>query len=475
MTTRQMILETRATQPVRAATLEFSEEVPDQDEEIIFAQKLCKSFGMEIDKELGMEHLCIAKEDAKETFEMANLSLSKDDSDEVTTITRVTVDEKNVEKFVAETANDDRVVGMFADVKVAPFGTCPRSSIGDVDDIKRRMCISRMHRRCFRGHNVVIAIVDTGINVRFLQSRLNRQIHFDPAWSWMPNSATGTPGSFPVSHGSMCAYDTLICAPDATLVDYALLRTRRPGGSAMDGLLSDGVIAYNKLRRFMLRDLCGRHLVVNNSWGMYRQSWDFPIGHPANYSHNPNHTFNRIVRSLSRDGADILFAAGNCGSQCPSSRCDAVVGTIRGANSLPEVTTVGGVSLKDNDWIGYSSEGPGTLAKKKPDLCGYTHFEGSGAYPGSPDTGTSAATPVVAGLIAAIRSASRSMSSDPTPKQLRRSLQKIAMPGRGQQPGSFSNKYGAGIASLCRVRLPRRPIRRAKNLAFNLDDFEAPE
>ena len=40
----------------------------------------------------------------------------------------------------------------------------------------------------------------------------------------------------------------------------------------------------------------------------------------------------------------------------------------------------------------------------KPDITAYTHFQGSQAFgAGSPDTGTSAACPVAAGCVAAIR------------------------------------------------------------------------
>ena len=35
--------------------------------------------------------------------------------------------------------------------------------------------------------------------------------------------------------------------------------------------------------------------MVSNSWGMFDPAWDFPVGHPGNYSDNPNHPFNIIV------------------------------------------------------------------------------------------------------------------------------------------------------------------------------------
>lgn len=50
---------------------------------------------------------------------------------------------------------------------------------------------------------------------------------------------------------------------------------------------------------------------------------------------------------------------------------------------------------------GYSTAGPGCVARIKPDIASYTHFRGSGVY--AADGGTSAATPVAAGVIAAFR------------------------------------------------------------------------
>ena len=134
---------------------------------------------------------------------------------------------------------------------------------------------------------------------------------------------------------------------------------------------------------------------------MFHPSWDFPVGHPGNYSDNANHPFNRIVGTLERAGADILFAAGNCGRECPDGRCQGLTNAgVFGANSHPQVTCVAGVDTS-RQRVGYSTSGPGRLMRSKPDVCGYTHFAGSGVF--AADGGTSAATPVVAGLVAAVR------------------------------------------------------------------------
>ena len=185
--------------------------------------------------------------------------------------------------------------------------------------------------------------------------------------SWAP--LDGQPlGNMPVAHGTMCAYDVCIAAPHCTLLDLAVLTSTTMGGSQMDGLLSDAVRAYGNLLAYMSRaaepfmgDDTPRTLVVNNSWGMFHPSWDFPVGDPQNYSDNHDHPFNIIVASLETAGADILFAAGNCGTECPDTRCQGVTdGGIYGASSSPAVTCVAGV-VRSKERIGYSTKGPGRL------------------------------------------------------------------------------------------------------------------
>src|SRR5437879_127308 len=79
--------------------------------------------------------------------------------------------------------------------------------------------------------------------------------------------------------------------------------------------------------------------------------------------------------------------------------------------------------------LGYSSQGPGGLHTRKPDLAGFSHFAGSGVQP--VDGGTSAASPVAAGVAAALRQ--RLPASALTPAQLKGALQRSArdLAGRG--------------------------------------------
>jgi subtilisin family serine protease len=292
------------------------------------------------------------------------------------------------------------VMGVFSDPVIATMLTCPGDPpLGDADDVTKRLDCAGLYEAGFTGANVRIAIVDTGIDEPYLRAR-GRSHSIDIPNSFTPAGVPTSPGAHPPDHGTMCAYDAGIAAPDAVLLDHAVLLSKAPGG--FQGLLSDAVRSFSQLRALLLAE-DGAPLVVSNSWGLFDPAWDFPPGHPGNYSDNPAHPFNLIVASLESAGADILFAAGNCGVDCPDGRCRFPGRPICGANSHPAVLSIAGIDVRDQR-VGYSSQGPGRLSAEKPDICTYTHFRGSEALGvGSPDGGTSAACPVAAGVVAAIR------------------------------------------------------------------------
>lgn len=329
------------------------------------------------------------------------------DAQASTYLVRGTVEDEDLDALAEEARTNDRVVNISSDVLIETQIVCPGSApVGNDSDVERLLCTASMHRNRMNGSGVLVAIVDSGVNMAYLNNH-GKNPNFDAARSWAYNPAAVTPGSAAVGHGTMCAYDVCIAAPNCTILDVALLRplSAAPGNTLMGTLLSDAIRAYRHLLAILTapgRPGESRSLVVNNSWGMFHPSWDFPVGHPGNYSDNPSHPFNVIVASLERAGADILFAAGNCGVDCPDGRCGGVTTrAIYGANSSPAVTSVAGVDTTKAR-VGYSAIGPGRLTSRKPDISGYTHFSGSGVYPA--DGGTSAACPVVAGVYAAIRS-----------------------------------------------------------------------
>lgn len=375
-------------------------------------------------------------------------------AEQSTFIVRAEVEESKL----ADVTGHKQVVGVFADVEIEPAIICPGSpALGTDADVDRLLCGPQMRGAGMDGSGVLLAIVDTGINLAHLQAH-GRPIQIDAARSWVPVAGM-IPGQAPVNHGTMCAFDAAICAPRATFLDIQVLRSQASGPTPMSGVLSDAVRAYAHLLAVLQAprrpgDL--RSLVVSNSWGMFHPSWDFPVGNPGNYSDNPNHPFNRIVAVLERAGADILFAAGNCGRDCPDGRCGGVTANaMYGANSHPSVISVAGVDVT-RQRVGYSTQGPGRLARNKPDVCGYTHFRGSGVYPA--DGGTSAATPVVAGVVAAVRSKRPLNPSSPAtrPSAIRALLRSTAV---DLEASGFDFDTGYGVVDGCALyRRLRGPV-----------------
>lgn len=269
------------------------------------------------------------------------------------------------------------------------------TSTGSADDVASALGVERIRQDGFWGQNTTIGIVDGGVDARY----------YPVDGGWSPPGALA-PGAHPVDwdeHGNMCAFDSLIAAPKARLFDYGIGR-RSPG--FLSWALHSFEHAIASYRTY------GFPQVLSNSWGLYQDSWDpFPPGHSGNYTHNANHPFTRKVVEAMDLGILVTFAAGNCGDGClGSARCGDDVGpgkSIRGANGHPRAICVGGVDLHHR-WVGYSSQGPATLDPRKPDLCGYTHFTGHTAC----DNGTSAACPVVAGVLASLRSAFPGLTQD---------------------------------------------------------------
>ena len=375
--------------------------------------------------------------------------------EESTYIVRAYVDENQVNSL-SEHAD---VVGVFADVEIQPAIICPGSpALGTDADVERLLCASQLKSIGMDATGVLVAIVDTGFNLAYLAAH-GKTITLDAARSWVPSPGM-IPGNAPVSHGTMCAFDAAIAAPNATFLDIQVLRSSATGPTPMSGVLSDAVRAYSHLYNVMTtprRPGEHRSMVVSNSWGMFHPTWDAPVGNPANYSDNPNHPFNRIVGALEQAGADILFAAGNCGCDCPDSRCQGLCrNAIYGANGHPSVLTIGGVDITKAR-VGYSTQGPGRLSSNKPDLCGFTHFRGSGVY--GADGGTSAATPVVAGVVASVRTKRPYEPGNPaaSPSTMR-ALMRSTAEDRGT--AGFDFDYGFGVVGGCEIYRQFRPIER---------------
>lgn len=324
--------------------------------------------------------------------------------------TRVVADDEEALQRLLHDRQEE-VVGIYADpaISIFPAPYCGRAAVGKVSDVANKLGVRTLQRENLTGKKVRVAIVDTGVNGTVIPV----------AGGWSPNP-TYVPGTAASAHGTMVAFDARIAAPEAAILDYALLSSTNDSWTAF---LSDAIAAYADLIDLITREPGA--LIVNNSWGMYNRVDDAPIGSPENYSANIEHPFNQIVRTLVSMGADVFFAAGNCGAHCPDQRCgmnDRGPGaSIHGANSHPDVITVAAVTVNDRR-LGYSSQGPGGLHQRKPDLAAYSHFAGSGVY--LADSGTSAACPVAAGVAAALRQ--KFSPSKVSPAQLKGVLQRTA-------------------------------------------------
>lgn len=345
---------------------------------------------------------------------------------------------------------------VFADPLIAPFAYCAAAAQGTTSDVQSALGTATAIAKGLDGRDVAVAIVDTGINLAHLTAQLGQTPILDVANSWRPSgNSTILPGQFPVDHGTMCAYNVLTAAPKATLLDVPALASNLPGGNVTGRTISSALQAFSYLlSNYAVAFAPGgihryKGLVVSNSWGIYHPSWDFPPGHRGRYCDNPKHPFAAIVQALSAAGADIVFAAGNCGSNCPDSRCQGrSAGAIMGANAYAEVLTVAACLVTNQDRLGYSSQGPsisGMPQSQKPDLTAYAHFLGSQAFgAGSPDSGTSTACPVVAGCIAAIRTATSASPNLVPPANLNAQLIATAKQTSGT-PTGWNADYGYGI------------------------------
>src|SRR5262249_48199213 len=178
--------------------------------------------------------------------------------------------------------------------------------------------------------------------------------------------------------------DAMIAGTAANLLDHAVLvRGISPGGQALQGLLSDAILSFSRLMVIMLQAAGTRpfqSMIVSNSWGVFDPTWDFPVGHAGRYIDNPNPPFNTVTGALAASGADIVFAAANCGTTCPDGRCGFPPGdkVIVGANSHSEVLCIAGVDT-NGAVVGYSSAGPGALTSGKPHIAAHSHLPRSQA------------------------------------------------------------------------------------------------
>jgi serine protease AprX len=313
-----------------------------------------------------------------------------------------------------------------------PIGTCdcsPGTAKGTIADVATYLGVDQIWGAGIRGDGIVVGVVDGGDTA---QGRpINSADTSSPSWpgkliprvigGW-PTADWGTTGVAWGWHGNMTATDVLGMAPNAQIYDI------RISAGTLASTISNAIAGYQWA--IDQHKSNGTPHILTNSWGIFQKSWD-PV-----YATDPNHPFTRKVVEAIDEGILVLFAAGNCGDTCPDGRCGSDVGpgkSIWGANSHPRVMTVGAVN-KNEQFVGYSSEGPGALDPHKPDFCSVTHFQGFFAS----DSGTSAATPIAAGVVALLKQANPSVTQDQAKSGLMDTAKDIG-------PAGWDQYSGAGI------------------------------
>lgn len=235
----------------------------------------------------------------------------------------------------------------------------------------------------------------------------------------------------------MCAADVLTAAPLVALLDYRF--SSEPNTYEAIQLL-----------QAVLTDRRESHgpQIINCSFGF--SVYPPREQEPEHEVWNPEHPVNRKVREVVQSGCVVLFSAGNCGEPGPTQSCAVDCSgpgkSIVGPASLHQVITVGAVTVS-RQRLEYSAQGPGRFAQKKPDLCAYSHFYGhrgpnqdnpAGGGTEDCDTGTSAASPLAAGVVALLLNAAPQLS----PKEVQQLLSGSARP---IGPSGWEPNTGYGV------------------------------
>jgi hypothetical protein len=199
--------------------------------------------------------------------------------------------------------------------------TCGSSKpVGATQTVRTKLDVPTLQANGLDGTGVGLAIVDSGIYVRRIQRLLGEvgpptAVNVDGPNSWRPPGLVTRPFDHRLGHGTMCAYDALIAAPNATLLDFPMLLAR-PGADHHSTSTADAaLLAYARLAILWWITRPFDALVASNSWGLFHPCLeDFPPAHPYRFIDNPNHALRKyLIRPLAATGMDIIF----CGNSAP--------------------------------------------------------------------------------------------------------------------------------------------------------------
>ena len=373
------------------------------------------------------------------------------------------------EKDIKELEKQPNVLGVGLNTPIAPFsdgpggefepfvppaqapGTCPippcdcdhgtaACSKGSMAQVAQYLGVDHIWANGHKGQGIVVACVDGGITAQGRPISGSDTGH--PSWpnkliprvigGW-PTTSWGTTGVSWGWHGNMVATDVLGMAPEAQIYDI------RIASGSMAGTMAAALAGYQwAINQYKAN---GTPQIMSNSWGIYQKSWD------PNYADNPNHPFTRKMVEAVNEGIIVLFAAGNCGDGCPSSRCGNDTGpskSIWGANGHPVTITVGAANIR-NQLVGYSSQGPSSMDNHKPDFCSISHFTGFFNC----DTGTSAACPIAAGVVALLKQCNGNLTQASAKAVLKATAKNIGPGGWDQHSGSGIIQAKAAYDRIC--------------------------
>lgn len=392
-----VLLEFEATQPKAFAA--FSAAAESRQEAVSAAQSLLAPlarFGIELDKDVRTPVPMFSAPDHGEPMRALAAFAgpqTNDDLPSATSVVAARVPGERLEELAAHPA-----VRVWPNSELTFFAAAPAVDCSPFEpavpmaEIAATLGVQAVWDAGHTGKGIVVGIIDEGVDGGTYPVKGG----FSPPGYPAPGK------SEVVSHGSMCAADVLLAAPDATLYDYPFL------GPPFSGDALEMFQAVLEQRR-----LDGTPHLTNNSYGYV--SVPPRDAEPDHEIWDLNHPLHRKIREVVASGAAAFFAAGNCGADCPIGDCDrSGVGpgkSIHASNSLVEVITVAAVNSQGTR-IGYSSQGPGMFESQKPDIASYSHFFGNfgegrpGGTGSAPfDSGTSAATPVACGVAALLLSA----------------------------------------------------------------------
>lgn len=372
------------------------------------------------------------------------IQMSLDAAREQLVLVRGTIDEDQVEQLrehshVVEVLVDNSIFPFDLDIDMmhcldfghrsaselkafCPIPPCdcnPAKNHGCLLDVAAYLGVDQIWQNGFKGDGVVIGIVDGGITAEIKLDRDTPGLVPRVIGGW-PSANWGTLARWD-GHGNKMAINALGMAPHAEIYDI-----RISDSSDCGGCVSDAIAGLQWAIEKYRRD--GVPQILSCGWGLYQRLDD------PKYATDARHPLTRKVVEAIDEGILVIFAAGNGGESCPLRSCGDDIGpgkSIWGANGHPRVITVGAVN-KDEQLIGYSSQGPAALDEYKPDFCGISHFAGYNSC----DAGTSSACAVAAGVVALLKQIRPTLTQEGAKRLLKATAKEIGPPGWNRHTGS---------------------------------------